>query len=287
MLNKIKNNELIEVNSGDLVITLSNLGASIYSIKFKGEYMTHTPKEFIDWLKPNSYYGKTIGKIAGRVLLEDGSILLHGGKNGLSNKLFKSSISVDNEHTVIEFTLENFKVSYLINGNTVEIKYDLDVKQDIYLSLTNHTYFTLGERNINNLSLKLDSDYFVEVDKDNLLPLRKKKVLPCLDFKEGKPLSKDINDTYLMNSHTKGYDHYLYFNNEKKIELSSDKHQLEITTDFDGVVLYSDNYFDFEASHTNQKENRSIAIEPQDEPIQISRLITKDKYIRFIKFEFK
>ena len=40
-----------------------------------------------DFLKEDVYYGKTIGRICGRVI-RDNQIILHGGHHGLSNQIF-------------------------------------------------------------------------------------------------------------------------------------------------------------------------------------------------------
>ena len=285
-LSKNQGISLIELKSGELELTLSDLGASIYCIKYCGDLMTHTPVKFSNWIRLDSYYGKTIGLIAGRVLSTDKQVILHGGNNGLSNKIFKYEINNNTDKTEVIFTYQNIKITYLIGKNSLEIKFYMNLAKEEYISLTNHAYFNVGETNLNTVKFKIDSKYFVEVDKKTMLPLRKVRVLPCLDFKEDKFITRDIKDHYLKDSVTNGYDHYLYFDKEKKIELIGQKYSLTILTDFEGTQIYSDNYYDYEAKHSQDKENRSIAIEPEDEPIQISKKKSSGVYERYIKYIF-
>ena len=160
---------------------------------------------------------------------------------------------------------------------------------DTVISLTNHTYFSLGDPNINNLTLSIPSSRFIEVDKDNLLPLEELDVKPCLDFRNPKLIIKDINDEYLMNSKTKGYDHFFRFDPMKiSMKLENDKYSLEVITNYQGVHIYTDNYEDNIPYQLGEdKIHRAIAIEPQDSPLDRKVLAKGDEYDKFITYRFK
>ena len=59
-------------NNKDIEITFCNRGASIYSIKYKDQFVTYHPKNQSDFLTDNFYYGRALGRVAGRI--KDGKI---------------------------------------------------------------------------------------------------------------------------------------------------------------------------------------------------------------------
>ena len=79
--------KLIKLKNEKLEVTLCDLGASIFRIRFDNQDMVLSPIREDDFLKEDVYYGKTIGRICGRVI-RDNQIILHGGHHGLSNQIF-------------------------------------------------------------------------------------------------------------------------------------------------------------------------------------------------------
>ena len=101
-------------------------------------------------------------------------------------------------------------------------------------------------------------------------------------------LDNQINDTYLKNSRTYGYDHHYFFKeiNEliPQVKLSNNEYELNIYTNYSGVQIYTDNYPDnYKWEQLTDNRRRSIAIEPQDNTLNREILKAKDEYIRFIK----
>lgn len=319
-IQKQNNYELITLtNINGFSITVCTLGASLYSVIFSQKEMTLVPEDFKDFIKGNMYYGKTIGRLSNRqkgnkITIEnkiytlennEGENTLHGGINGLSTKTFEYQILEVKDKTSVVFTyffkhLEDglpgntlIKVIYTIYEVKDEFDIDFSAKTDAktILSLTNHAYFNLGEQDISPLSLKINSDTFLEVDPKSLLAKKKRKCLPCLDFQNHKKLVKDINDKYLLNSRTNGYDHFFYFKkiNTKapQLSLKSDIIQMDVYTDYVGVQVYSDNYKDYKARGTNKEIRRALAIEPSYSHIRQHRLDKDQIYYRFIKYIFK
>ena len=279
-------------NDSHLKLVLSTLGASIFALYYDKELMTLSLNNKEDYLNKELYHGKTIGPICGRI--QDGKIGIyryetnekdvtrHSGNNGLSNQVFSYQYSEKNDIVSILFTFNSFNVEYIVSlkEDTFIIKYSYQgIKQPI--SLTNHTFFHLGGK-FEDLKLKVESDYYVESDPTTLVPLENKKLIPCLDFNKGKSLIKNIDDPYLENSRTKGYDHYLHLTNEKELVLNNKKHRLSIVTDFDGVQIYSDNYaFNEETIDNREGIRKALAIEPQDNPLERK---TYSRYQRYIKY---
>ena len=291
----------IEVNNEiNLKVTLCSLGASIFSIFFNDEIMTLTPRDIKDFLKENIYYGKSIGTICGRIKkghlvidnkeylfdTNEGENTLHGGVKGLSALVF----DVDVENDKVIFTrkdkISTFKIIYEFqeNEDTFTIRFDIESTKETPLALTNHAYYCLGDETIDNLTLKIPANKYIEVDTKEMIPLGDKEIIPSLDFRRGKLIIKDIDDPYLVNSRTNGIDHSLIFEKDAYIALSNDRYLMEITSDFDAVQLYSDNYVDnVYCVNSNQLTHRAIAIEPQDNQLKRS---VYSSYKRFITYKF-
>ena len=112
----IENELCYKLSNDDLSVIISSFGAGIYSLKYKGKEMVMVPKDFSIYLYCDSYYGKTVGRIAGR--LKDGilkfqdktfclpanevSTTLHGGKEGFSFKKFSGSFK--NDELILSYT---------------------------------------------------------------------------------------------------------------------------------------------------------------------------------------
>ena len=282
-------------NNSSLKMVFSSLGASIFAIYYDNALMTLSLADKNDYTNPELYHGKTIGPVCGRIAngkigefhyeLNEENVTRHGGPNGLSTKVFSYEI-VEKDNTVsLIFKLDGFEVEYQIEKETdsftVEYHYQGEAQP---ISLTNHSFFHLGDA-FEKLFLKLNADYFVQNDERSLVPLSKEKIIPCFDFHNGKRISDYVNDGYLMNGRSKGYDHYLHFAKDCSLELRNDKYLLDITTNFDGVLIYSDNYAFNEATIDKRTGIRkALAVEPQDSPLERK---SYSNYSRFIKYCFK
>ena len=279
-------------NNSHLTLVLSSLGASMFALYYDDELLTLSLKNKDDFLNKELYHGKTIGPVCGRIKdgriglyhyeMNEDNVARHGGDNGLSNQNFGYQYNEKNDTISLLFTYQGFTVEYVLamKEDTFFIKYYYQGhKQPI--SLTNHSFFHLGGP-FNDLRLKINSDEFVNFDKKTLVPLEKEKIIPCLDFNKGQSLNKNINDPYLINSRTKGYDHFLYFSDDKELVLKNKKYQLILNTDFTGVQIYSDNY-DFKEETIDGRTGirKALAVEPQDSPLE--RKIYS-RYRRYIKY---
>ena len=303
------------INSLGLKATFSSLGATLLSVYLNDVSMTLSPKTNRDSINPNVYYGKTIGLIAGRIKngqvvindktyqfdLNEGENTLHGGITGLSNQHFATQRFKKDDCFIIMFSTEKHKkkghlpgtintfIVYTIYDKENKIRVDFRSRsdEDTLVSLTNHSYFCLGDPNIDNLSLKLKSDRFVKVNEEDLVPESIEDILPCLDFNNEKKLIEDIDDPYLVNSKANGIDHYYIFSKDRKLYLRNDNYKLIINTDFPGVVIYTDNYEDgVIMGSTEEIRRRGVAIEPEDNPLDRKILKKMEDYSRFIEYEF-
>ena len=301
-------------NECGLEATLTNVGASIVSIRFNGELMTLTPENMLDFVKPNIYYGKTIGPFPNRVKdatieiegtnyqldANEGPNCLHSGKYGLSNQKFKYNVIKNKGFIGVNFMLVKkdkvdglpgkitYTVGYVMQegDNTLYLSMRAASDKNTIISMTNHAYFTLGEKKNDGLKLTIPSHKFIETGKEDLLPLRERIVLPCLDFQKAKRIDKDINDPYLMEHRSLGYDH-CFLLDKGEIRLENSKYIMEITTDFTALQIYTDNYPDgIKMIGTEEERHRGIAMEPQDSFLTRELIKKGSVYSRTIQYHF-
>ena len=276
-----------------LEVTLCSLGASIYRIIYDGKDMVLTPRDKNDFYKTSVYYGKTIGRLCGRIVAEqkgnlkpqanEEGVSLHGGFDGLSTKEF----IVDAKPTFAEFHYLSkdgeagypgnviFRVRYELIDDSLIVTFFAIIDKPCLLALTNHAYFCLGEDKLNNLCLQMENDKYIVTD-DKLLPVKYESIPDKWDFTNGKKLSE-----------TGDIDNYFLFE-EKKVQLSSNKYSMNISTNFVGTQIFTDHWIDnIDVYSSKEKVHRSVAIEPQDSQLERKELLPNEHYERYIKYTFK
>ena len=255
--------EFITLKNEHIELTLCSQGASIYRLIYNKEDMVLSPINENDFFKEGIYYGKTVGRICGRIL-KDKQVVLHGGHNGLSwqefnyikedNKVIFTYLSKGDESSNEGNLL--VKITYTLIDNSLKIETEITPDCPLMIYLTNHTFFCLGESSLNNLSLEMDSDIYTIYD-EKLLPLKKEKVLDKYDFKKLTNVMKygDLDNYFILNSNS--------------VLLQSNKYQLKLTTDYKGIHLYSDYFLDgVKTRLSNIDHHRALAIEPQDDKLE-------------------
>src|SRR5574344_1178367 len=262
---KVKNNCGMEV-------MFCNFGAAIYSIKIDDNYVTFSPMHKAKFITSTSYYGKTVGPICGRI--KDGKIVskfgniqlknkpnennnvLHSGEEGISFLEFNiEKIDEKFDSKTITFTRDyvdtvndglfdaEIVISYKIFKRSLHMicTQSITPKHDSFYSLTNHSYFNASpDQKVLQETLQIKADSFGLLDEQLLL----KKYIPVdsvFDFRTPKLIGNDIRKTYPH--HACGYDHPWRLNSgEQAVCLKGDKFIINISTDYDGVVCYSNNY---------------------------------------------
>ena len=266
--------EFITLKNQDIELTLCSKGASIFRLIYRNEDMVLSPINENDFFKEEIYYGKTIGRICGRVLV-DNKVILHGGSNGLSWQDF-NFVKEDNKVTFTYLSKGDdsseegnllVKVTYTLFDNSLKIETEITPDCPLMSYLTNHTFFCLGESSVNNLSLEMDSDIYTTYN-EKLLPLKKEKVRDKFDFRNLSNVMTygELDNYFILNSNT--------------ILLQSNKYQLKLTTDYQGVHLYSDYFLDGIKTRLSPIDHhRALAIEPQDDKLE-QKLLTPNKTIK-------
>lgn len=315
----IENNlSFVKVSNKDFLVIFCNLGASIYAIEFLNEQILMTLKDSKNYWNEKLYHGKTIGRTANRIkgnLVEiagktyeifqnEYGNTLHGGTEGLSTALFNFEVKQARNNTKIIYKysskngesgfpgLLKIKVTYIVPevGSKLKVKYEAKTNKPTLCDLTNHAFFTLGEHNLESLSLKIKSSKYLLASKDELLPISKEPVTKELNFNRYKPITKYLHSKKVEVGKANGYDHYFYFDeitNKPQVLLKGNEVLLKIKTDFQGVQIYSDNYEDdLKWLGVKGSKNRAIAIEPMDDYLNRKVLEPNTKYSHYIEYKF-
>lgn len=314
-----KQKVIILDNEIGLQLYLVSKGASVWKVVFDGKIMNAVPTSWQPFFDGGCYYGKTIGPIAnrvknGKVAINDkeyqmetneGENTLHSGSHGLSNQIFTYNGTIKTEKIyAVNYLLRIKKMKNGLPGNIVyQVTYVIYAKEnkfsilftaqsdeDTPMSLTNHLFFTLGESNLNDMSMTIPAHRFVSTDKNTLIPIEVKDVPSCLDFQKGKKLMAEINDPLIKDHRSNGYDHCFILDkgNEKPIILESSKYKMSIKSDFDSVQIYSDNWgSSYDILTSTEKVHRSVAIEPEDNIMDIHILKKNEQYSKQIEYTFE
>lgn len=273
--------KFIELKNDKITVTLCSLGAAIYRLIYDNNDMMLSPLNEKDFDKEGVFYNKTVGRICGRIL-RNNKVILHGGPHGLCHQEF----NYVKENNKVIFTYDSLgdessnegilkvKVTYTLIDNELITETEITPNQNIEVSLTNHSFFCLGTRSINELSLKLDSDSYVVYD-EKLLPLRKETIKDKLNFHEHTNVMEygDIDNYFVLKN--------------SEVLLQSNKYQLKLITDYQGVHLFTDYFPDGVITRlTNVDHHRALAIEPQDDKMTNLRFAANKVVKRTSKYIF-
>ena len=312
------------VNDIGFEAILSDLGAGIYALSWCGKPLTTGPKDPVSYLEHPAYYGKTIGRIAGRIgkgqlhfegktyalTTNEGKNTLHGGVKGFSYKRFQVETAEEKDGMTICFTLvspdddQGFpgnvlaKVTYFIPKEEAKLRITYHVESDVDtpVSMTSHTYFNLGgEQNIENHSLTIHAPEVLTYDAE-LIPQHYVPVPSYLDFQTAKRLKDMLYHPALCVRGSSGIDHAFHrfetvSREEPFLRLQNGALVLEVRTSYDDAVVYTTNYPPFGMAMVNGKAlalHGGIAIEPQYEALDFARMTVHPNQAQenFIEYAF-
>jgi len=264
--------ELVTLKNDVIELTLTSYGAAIYQLLVEGQAVHVGPKNLDQFLSDPLYYGKTVGRTAGRLWMpgyhisnkfipiepNDGQTKLHGGALGFSFQHFSvKQMNYNNNEVSCSFMYfskhleEGYRgnleltVTYTLNRyNEVSIIYDAITDQDTLCNLTNHIYFNLSKdsENVLNHRLYLDADQYLDIDEDVKIKGKKDVSNSPFDFRKEKSIHQAIDvlkDTPLL-----GLDHTFLLNSQKQCVIMSEPsfdYRLVCSTTYPAVVIYTHN----------------------------------------------
>ena len=275
-INNMKFKIINVTNDNNFKVSLLNYGACIRGIFVDDKILNVTPNNLSGFINCDPMYGKTIGRYAGRIEdgkftlngndyqldLNNGGNCLHGGKDCIGNKIFDYNIKKENDRIVVEFTYfdkekrfpgdVDFKIKYTIfkKKNDLLIDYYAKSNKDTILNLTNHTYFNLSgncHKTVIDERMYINADKFTKL-KNNMCLESIEDVLDVMDFRKEKTIGKDIENVFLQNHPTKGYDHCFILRDHNLNDVIASLYddntriRLNVYTTYPCVVVYSCNY---------------------------------------------
>ena len=309
--------KFIEIsNKFNTVVTLCNVGASIYDIKTVDknnnlESILYTTKNKKDFNKERSYLGKTIGRTGGRISNSKFKLNnkeytikskdpngLHGGIDGFGYKEFEYEQKETDSYYEVKFSYYSpdmesgypgdvvLKIIYKLykDINKLTLEYDAISNDNTLLNISNHSYFNLsGDSKDNILNHKL----FIDASKmeriENLLP---QEIVDCskiYSFKNMHKIGDYLNDPEIINN-TNGYDYpYIFDNNDDNYKVIlhdiNSKRTIKIKTTYPVVVIYTCNYVEKLMMNNNKKMEPyyAICLECCYHPNSINSPFIKDK----------
>lgn len=303
-------------NGKGLKLILSSFGASIYECYLNDIKITEAP-DYKTFLYSKCYYGKTVGRSAGRIrngiikidnktyrLSKGKTHSLHGG-NGFSFKNYKYSIEEDDKAIKVKFILisrdfDNGYPGHLVNiviyriskeKNEFTIEFKAKSNKNTICNLTNHAYWNLnGDRKeIFDHKLYIDADEYVKIDGE-LLKISIDEVNDTFDYRKIKLIKEHIFDECIQNV-AKGYDHDWILNesglDKPKLILIGDKSKIKLKLYTSNPVchIYTNNY-----AKPTEKFN-SMAIEMQKRVFDVAEgailLKKNDDYYEMIRYVFE
>jgi aldose 1-epimerase len=296
-------------NAVGFSLTLSDFGAGVVEMRWDGLPLTIAPKDRETYFHSDGYFGKTVGRIAGRIKdsrlsfanktyplsPNEGPNCLHGGPHGLSMKMWRFSIDYRDGSPVPTYSLDegdgeggfpgpvSFRVRYHVSEKEARLETHLEAFSPVAtpLNLTTHAYFNLGgSPNVLSHEFWVNA-HEVETYDAGLIPQGFVACPDCLDFSSPHRVGERIGDPILSEGRTKGYDHCFRLAAHPfaapVARLSNGALAMELCTDAPCLQVYSDNYPRLGLPLTNgrnEEKNAGLALEPVAVPNDFSAMAT-------------
>ena len=326
---------MAEKESGFLVLdngkglrgVFSTLGAGVRYLSLDDVPLLLTPDSDEDYLTSPQFFGKTLGRFAGRhkahgVLngkeysLEEenpgSDITLHGGfLHSFSFLPFEATYQEDKNSVYLIFTRTSpdgecgfpgnlhLKVTYKMSKdlNIFSISYEATCDQNTFVNISNHMYWNIsnqGDVNPYWLTVKASK---VGVFAPHSLLIGSSAIVPdCVDFREGASLKVKLDQIENDQPSVHTLDHCFLFDKktlaEPQVVLDTPSLKISCYTDFEAANIYVDSTlvplrFKNNPNLTTMKR-RGIAIEPENFPIAPSTILHPgETYSRLISYQFQ
>ncbi len=311
--------QIITLANDELEVKLSNIGATIVSIKFDNAQMVLSPDDLNYYKTNEAFLGTIVGRTAGRIKY---------GQFYLNNKMYQLPKNFLNQHNLhgnelhqkmydykvdknsVTFTYIDkegvypgkleVKITYILKGNQLECIIEAIPDKDTIVNMTNHTYFNLNmNKSVLDQEILIPANEVWYLDKDSL-PLKSVDVTNTpFDFRKQVKLGKQKVQHEQFDK--VGFiDHPFKLDNSKDIILydPDTKRKLLITTNQEFVVCYSGNYLaqeNFTFDNKKLFKHQAICFEPQALPNAINTTAVEnhtiikanEKYENKISYRFE
>jgi len=275
-------------NSKGMKVNVTNYGAIITSIIVPDRDGSMAdvalgydePQSYIDATE-NPFFGAISGRYANRIAkgkftidgteytlaTNNGENHLHGGDKGFDQVIWDGSETSGEGYTGVKLTYlskdgeEGYPgnldvtVEYkLTDENQIVIEYTATTDKPTHCNLTQHSYFNLkgeGDGDILGHEMMINADQYTPIDKGSIPTGELADVAGTpFDFRESKPIGRDIESDDEQVKMGKGFDHNWLIKDAdgKSMRLAAHVHEpttgrvLEVHTTEPGVQFYSGNF---------------------------------------------
>ena len=290
---------LYTLSNGVLQVQISSRGATVTSLRYRGQETILGYDSDEGYLRGGAYLGATVGRVGNRIggagftlngqrydlVPNEGPNQLHGGPEAFDRQLWEAERLDD---TALRFTLfspdgENgfpgnleAAVTYRLNGGTLRIEFAGKCDKDTVYAPTNHMYFDLsGKGEALEARLWLGADAYVEPG-EGLIPTG--RLLPC----EG------AFDFHSLRKVAREYDHAFVLSGEHACRLEDGGLRMDLFTDMPGLQVYTGRYLD-----PPHRAYQGLALEPEylpDAPNQPAfpsiELKAGEPFLRWAEYRF-
>lgn len=231
-----------------------------------------------DYVNIDGNFGALIGRYGnrinqGRFTLGDSTYqlpqnnyghCLHGGPKGFHNSVWNADQTSDSTLTLTLTSPDgeagfpgnmDVKVVYTLSGNGLNMDYTATADKETLCNLTNHAYFNLSgdpSKPIVDEEVTIDADGFTPIDTTFMTT---GEILPVegtpMDFRQAKPVARDLAEAYEQLANGNGYDHNYVLNHPGDATVPaatvydpSTGIVLEVLTVEPGIQFYSGNFLD-------------------------------------------
>ena len=256
-----------------LSVRISDLGATVVSLRYKGQERVigfETPEAY---LNSNDCLGATIGRYANRIggaaftldgkrctlTANEGRNQLHGGTAGLPHHKRRWEAAAEGES--LRFTLlspagdNGFpgevkeSVRYSLSGSTLRLDFEGESDAPTHFAPTNHSYFDLsGQGDCRKAMLQLNAEKYLDVDGENIPTAIRSVEGTRFDFRKSRAVRES-------------YDHCFILAGEPACVLTDGESSLTIVTDFPAVQVYTG-----DGLSGMHRPNAALALEPEFYP---------------------
>ncbi len=238
------------LSAGDLAVTVSDLGATILSVKLKlksGEVrdLVRGYDDIDSYLNAEGYLGAVVGRVGNRIcrgkftldgkdyslFVNNGANHLHGGKCGFDKKVYSLADISDGDEPSITFVSSSpdmeegypgqldWSVKYtLTSKGGLRIDYRAVCDAPTPVNLTNHVYFNLdGCGTVAEHTLVMDADRYLPTD-ETMIPTGEIKPVDgtAFDYRTAKTLGEGMNSSERDVEIGGGLDHCMVFTDGKR-----------------------------------------------------------------------
>ncbi|MBM7123173.1 galactose mutarotase [Dyella kyungheensis] len=328
-------------NAHGMTARIIALGASIQSLATpdrngKSANIALGYATLADYLGNPQYFGATVGRYANRIAkgkftldghaysvpVNNGVNSLHGGSKGFDKVLWtvgEVKHDADKASVTLSYASPDGDMGYpgkltatvtytLDEANHLSIDYRATTDKTTIVNLSNHAYWNLsgeGSGSVMEHRLTIPGEAYLPVDAGSIPTGEIRKVAGTpFDFRQAKPIGRDIrtNDVQLLNGH--GYDHNWVISKDEapalrvvaRVEDPASGRVLTLKSSKPGLQFYSGNFLDGTTVGTGghvYRQGDAFVLEPQlypDTPNQASfgsaRLEPGHEYRNLIVYEF-